>query len=397
MRWPRTAPSLYRCWGRSLPAAWGTPWGLRAFRHSPCSSLAAVPAPQCPPSPLFFSPAVGPLRLVLCGGGSPVGTAMLTVFPVARHLWPFISVPNFRPLLCRAVSVPRARCPFPLEPLPALWSVLGPHAAQRLPLPSPPSRGSLQGCLSFPLELCPISPPHCGVCTVSVGAATSHLSLAQLVPPRVQGQVPRLGRAGGTGPWGPPRGGSACSHLGMGLARCPPGPGPLLGLWGAGRGAACAAVQSVTSTPALSPAAGGLFLLRNVPSPRILAGCRACVTHERPRPGPACSKYSTTARGCVWDPFLLLGLPPGSHCSLRWWHWGGLCSSCPTARAPPAPCPLPPVPSAPCPPAMGCWQGGEEMSPPIPPRARHPQPRSHCCPASPCPLPAAGTVRSASF
>lgn len=48
-----------------------------------------------------------------------------------------------------------------------------------------------------------------------------------------------------------------------------------------------AAVQSVTSTPALSPADGGLFLLRNVPSPQILAGCRVCVTGERPRPGPS--------------------------------------------------------------------------------------------------------------
>ena len=52
-------------------------------------------------------------------------------------------------------------------------------------------------------------------------------------------------------------------------------------------GAVGAAVQSVTSTPALSPAAEGLFLLWNVPSPRILAGCRACVTGERLRPGPA--------------------------------------------------------------------------------------------------------------
>lgn len=50
--------------------------------------------------------------------------------------------------------------------------------------------------------------------------------------------------------------------------------------------AAGAAVQSVTSTPALLPAAGGLFLLRNVPSPQILAGCKACVTGERLRPRP---------------------------------------------------------------------------------------------------------------
>lgn len=54
-----------------------------------------------------------------------------------------------------------------------------------------------------------------------------------------------------------------------------------------GIGGEGAAVQSVTSTPALSPAAGGLFLPRNVPSPWILAGCRACVTGERLRPRPA--------------------------------------------------------------------------------------------------------------
>lgn len=220
---------------------------------------------QCPPSPLFFSPAVGPLRLVLCGGESLVGTAMLTVSPVARHLWPFISVPNFRPLLRRAVSAPCARCPFPPEPLPALQSVLGPHAAPRLPLPSPPSRGSLRGCLSFPSELCPISPlcppwPHRGVCTMSVGAATSHLSLAQLVPPRVQGQVPRLGHAGGTGPWGPPRGGSACSHLGIwGSHGAPWGRVPS---WGCGDRAGEQRVQlSSQSPPPLPslPLPGGYF------------------------------------------------------------------------------------------------------------------------------------------
>lgn len=75
--------------------------------------------------------------------------------------------------------------------------------------------------------------------------------------------------------------------------------------WGAAdQGGCCpasravgAAVQSVTSTPALLPAAGGLFLLRNVPSPQILAGCRACVTGRRLSPGPVGGKYSTTAWG----------------------------------------------------------------------------------------------------
>lgn len=150
-----------------------------------------------------------------------------------------------------------------------------PDTACSPPLLSP-SLGTLWGCLNFLVLLCPPQPLVCH----GVGSVPGHVS----PEPGAAGVWPQVGLCVGTKPFG-------ISWLCLMPSRCRAHSEAVrwspLGRWERA-GEQHAAVQSVTSTPALSPAVGGLFLLRNVPSPRILAGCRACVTHEKPRPGPEC-------------------------------------------------------------------------------------------------------------
>lgn len=63
-----------------------------------------------------FPTAMGYEAVAGSADGTPLGTAMLTVSPVAQHLTLFISMPNFRPLLCRVVPAHSASCPFLQSP-----------------------------------------------------------------------------------------------------------------------------------------------------------------------------------------------------------------------------------------------------------------------------------------
>lgn len=103
------------------------------------------------------------LRLVVHGhgGGTPVGMAVLTVSAVAQHLRPFISVPNFSPLLCSALPMFDANCPFPLQPPPApLRDRREPKALSSLPWDS-------LGPSQFPLAVPPAVPPAPGHRSIS--------------------------------------------------------------------------------------------------------------------------------------------------------------------------------------------------------------------------------------
>ena len=124
----QTALEPFLCPGNSLhPSGFG---GREGGRSCLCAATLQGPFPS---SPELQWGSVGLLlRLVVRGdgNGTPVGMAALTVSPVAQRLWPFLSVPNFSPLLCSAVPMFTANCPFSLEPMPALLrDRMGPKAS----------------------------------------------------------------------------------------------------------------------------------------------------------------------------------------------------------------------------------------------------------------------------
>lgn len=133
--WAQSTGSCSSC--LHLHSAIKPPWNLSSMQGTACTSLdlgagnragaayAWWPCMALSSSELQRGSMGMLLWLVVhnSDNGILVGMSALTVSLVAQHLWPFISVPNFSPLLCSAVPMFNANCPFPPEPLPAMLRV----------------------------------------------------------------------------------------------------------------------------------------------------------------------------------------------------------------------------------------------------------------------------------
>lgn len=208
------------------------------------------PSPRVPSLIPSFRTATGHEAVAGGADGTPLGTAMLTVSPVAQHLALFIWCLILGPYSVELCLHPVPAAPFSRVPAsPAERSAhLRPDTACSLPLLSPPSLGILWGCLSFPVLLCRPQPLACH----GVGTVPGH------VPPEPGsvGPHPQVGLCTGTKPFGISQ---LCLMPLWCRAHCGAMPLVPFGALGAGRGAVCSCPVSHLHPCPLSRCRGVIF------------------------------------------------------------------------------------------------------------------------------------------